>query len=205
MDAAITEFADRSYTNASMNRVVQRAEISKGALFKYFQTKSGLFAHVYRMALGLVKDYLRNVRDESRDLPFFQRLEMVMRAGVDFIRNHPRLARIYYHIIFTGDSPYKKEILAELREESLKFIQSFVEQGIERGEVRPDLDPRVAAFVLESVFDRFVQAHHARFFDHSLNLHQSATAASEQWIGEIVELFRKGMGNPAHSQEGQGV
>ena len=151
---------------------------------------------MYRIALDRVKDYLRSVRDESADTPFFDRLEMVMRAGIDFIRNHPRLARIYYHIIFTGDSPYKREILAELRKESLKFIQSFVEHGIERGEVRADLDPRIAAFVLESVFDRFVQAHHVQFLDHSLNLHQAPNHASEQWIGEIIELFKKGMGTP---------
>ena len=198
LDAAITEFADKSYDNASMNMVVERAEISKGALFKYFQSKSGLFAYVYRMALSRVKDYLRDVRDESRDAPFFQRLEMIMRAGIAFIQGHPRLARIYYRIMFTGDSPYKKEILAELREESLKFIQSFVEQGIERGELRSDLDPRIAAFVLESVLDRFMQAHHVQFLDHSLNLYQASTDASERWIGEIIELFRKGMGTAGH-------
>ena len=198
LDAAITEFADKSYDNASMNMVVERAEISKGALFKYFQSKSGLFAYVYRMALSRVKDYLRDVRDESRDAPFFQRLEMIMRAGIAFIQGHPRLARIYYRIMFTGDSPYKKEILAELREESLKFIQSIVEQGIERGELRSDLDPRIAAFVLESVLDRFMQAHHVQFLDHSLNLYQASTDASERWIGEIIELFRKGMGTAGH-------
>jgi len=198
LDAAITEFAEKSYDNASMNMVVERAEISKGALFKYFQTKSGLFAYVYRMALSRVKDYLRGVRDESRDAPFFQRLEMIMRAGIGFIQDHPRLARIYYRIVFTGDSPYKKEILAELREESLKFIQSFVEQGIERGELRSDLDPRIAAFVLESILDRFMQAHHVQFLDHSLNLYQASTVESERWIGEIIELFRKGMGTAGH-------
>jgi TetR/AcrR family transcriptional regulator len=198
VDAAIAEFAEKSYDHASMNVVVEKAGISKGALFKYFQSKSGLFAYVYRMALSRVKDYLRGVRDESSEAPFFQRLEMIMRAGIDFIQCHPRLARIYYRIILTGDSPYKKEILAELREESLKFIQSFVQQGIERGELRSDLNPRMAAFVLEAVLDRFMQAHHVEFLDHSLNLCQASTVESEQWIGEMVELFRKGMGSAGH-------
>ena len=195
LDAAIAEFADNSYGNASMNMVVEKAEISKGALFKYFQTKSGLFAYVYRIALNRVKDYLRGVRDKSIDDPFFQRLEMVMRAGIDFIQGHPRLARIYYRIIFTGDSPYKNEILAELREESLEFIQSFIELGIERGELRSDLDPRMAAFVLESVLDRLMQAHHVQSLDHSLYLSQTTPTESGRWIKEIVGMFRKGMGS----------
>lgn len=211
LDAAIAEFADKSYGNASMNLVVGRAEISKGALFKYFRTKSGLFAYVYRIALSRVKDYLRDVRDKSIDDPFFQRLEMVMRAGLNFIQGHPRLARIYYRIIFTGDSPYKKEILAELREESLGFIQSFVELGIERGELRSDLDPRMAAFVLESVLDRLMQAHHVQPLDHSLNLCRTSPEELERWLKEIVGMFRKGMGSgkpqstmPANNNDGQG-
>jgi len=77
-------------------------------------------------------------------------------------------------------------------------INVFVEQGIERGELRSDLDPRIAAFVLESVLDRFMQAHHVQFLDHSLNLYQASTDASERWIGEIIELFRKGMGTAGH-------
>ena len=55
LEAAIDEFAERGYEKASMNTVVKKAGISKGALFKYFGNKSGLFAFVYRIALNHVK------------------------------------------------------------------------------------------------------------------------------------------------------
>ena len=55
LSAAINEFADKNYNNASMNVVVKTAGISKGALFKYFRSKAGLFGFVYKMALGCVK------------------------------------------------------------------------------------------------------------------------------------------------------
>ena len=194
LEAAIDEFSDRGYEKASMNVVVQKAGISKGAIFKYFGSKGGLFAFIYRIALNQVKDYLRTVRDESYSENFFKRLEKIMTAGVDFVHRHPGLARIYYRIIFTGDGPYKSEILEELHRESLKFIQSIVEEGIQQGDLRPDIDPATTAFVLECVLDRSLQAQ-LQFLDHSLKLHGASEEESHQWIQKIVELFKRGLEN----------
>ena len=193
LGAAIDEFAHKSYGNASMNVVVEKAGISKGALFKYFTSKAGLFGYVYRMSLGIIKDYLREVRDGSENEDFFVRLQKVMQAGIDFTRAHPGLARIYYRIIFTGDSPHKKEILAEIHGESLEFIQSLIQKGIDRGELRPDLDPEAAAFVVESVVDRFVQSHNVPYMELPLRAGNAQPEDSGQTLIEIVALLRKGM------------
>ncbi|MDY7031509.1 MAG: TetR/AcrR family transcriptional regulator [Thermodesulfobacteriota bacterium] len=195
VEASIEEFAEKGYEKASMNIVVKRAGISKGALFNYFVNKSGLFGFIYLLILNQVKDYLRTVRDESRDEDFFLRMEKVMRAGVDFVRRYPGPAQVYYRIIFTGDAPFKDEILKELHGESLKFIQSLVEDGVNRGDLRPDLDTKATAFVLECVLDRFLQAHHLKFLNHSLQLYGAYGEESHLWIQKILELFRTGLIN----------
>ena len=190
LNAAINEFADKNYNNASMNVVVKAAGISKGALFKYFKSKAGLFAFVYRMALGRVKDYLRKVRDESAAEDFFTRLERVMLAGLDFIRAHPGLAAIYYRIVFTGDSPYKREIVEEVHRESLAFIESLIRNGIERGELRQDLDSKLSAFLVEAVVDRFVHTHHGQFRGGPAG---ETDVDSERNIKKIMEMLKSGM------------
>ena len=197
VEAAVDEFAGKGFTGASMNVVVERAGISKGAIFKYFQSKSGLFAFIYRIALNQVKDYLRAVRDESVGTSFFQRLERVMRAGVEFIRRHPGLSRIYYHIRFTGDAPASKEILQELQRESLKFIQALIEEAVEQGEVRRDLNPQIAAFMLECIMDRFLQAHYFQFLEVPPTGGRERASRSTRWISEIIDLVKRGMEAPS--------
>jgi TetR/AcrR family transcriptional regulator len=194
LEAAIEEFAQKGYGRASMNLVVERAGISKGALFKYFGSKAGLFAFVYRMALERIKGYLKGVRDQSQEEPFFTRLEKVMWAGVAFIRQHPGLARIYHHILFTGDSPYKAGILEELQRESTEFLQGLIEDGIRKGDLRPDLDPLSCAFVVQCVLDRFLQAHHLPFLGPGLGLHRASEEISRKWIRRLLDLLEKGMG-----------
>ena len=103
-EAFINEFAKKGFRAASMNKIVERAGISKGSLFNYFNSKNQLFMYVYKVAFERVKEYLREVREETKDEEFFTRFQKIMEAGVTFIKKHPKLARIYYRILYTGDS-----------------------------------------------------------------------------------------------------
>ena len=44
--AGLSEFADYGYENSSTNRIVKRAGISKGSLFKYFPTKEDFYFYI---------------------------------------------------------------------------------------------------------------------------------------------------------------
>ena len=43
LDAALAEFADQGYHQASLNRMVAQAGIAKGSLYQYFPNKEGFF------------------------------------------------------------------------------------------------------------------------------------------------------------------
>ena len=44
--AGLSEFADYGFENSSTNRIVKRAGISKGSLFKYFPTKEDFYFYI---------------------------------------------------------------------------------------------------------------------------------------------------------------
>ncbi len=44
--AGVSEFAEYGYENSSTNRIVKKASISKGSLFKYFPTKEDFYFYV---------------------------------------------------------------------------------------------------------------------------------------------------------------
>ncbi len=185
LDASIKEFAEKGYQSASMNQVVDSAGIAKGSLFNYFKTKSSLFAYVYGLALDNVKNYLRAVRDKSQNDPFFTRLEKIMHAGVQFIQDHPRLARIYFRILYTSDSPHSYEILMELRKLSAGYLSEIIQDGIDRNELDKDLDIEKAVFILDSVLNRFLKV-----------CHESPESVKvNEWVNSLCQLLNNGM-NP---------
>ena len=75
----------------------------------------------------------------------------------------------------------------------MKFIGSLVEQGVERGEISKGIDVDKAAFILESVLNRFLQVQHQNVLDPSLSLYGASSEESERWIEELVTLLRNWM------------
>src|SRR5690606_12120191 len=56
LGAALEEFASHGFNEASLNRIIDAAGISKGSMYYYFERKEDLFAHVARAELGRLFD-----------------------------------------------------------------------------------------------------------------------------------------------------
>lgn len=48
LDAALGEFAAHGFADASLNRIIDAAGISKGSMYYYFDSKDDLYAHIIR-------------------------------------------------------------------------------------------------------------------------------------------------------------
>jgi|TARA_B110000116_G_scaffold124276_1_gene107794 TetR/AcrR family transcriptional regulator len=188
VNASISEFAEKDYETASMNTVVNKAGISKGSLFNYFKTKSVLYDHIYQLALGEVKLYLRDVRDETIDLSFENRLSKVVDSGVLFITEHPRLARIYFRLVYSGDSPNRKKIVNELQDMSDDYLGNIIQDAMDRNELNPNLDKSQSVFFLDAVLNRFLKEYHL-----VMNQRSQDTFDKEEWVKGITKLFTKGL------------
>ena len=58
IQAALAEFAEKGYDGASTIKIAQKAQISKGSLFHYFQTKETLFNWLIQYGIALVESAL---------------------------------------------------------------------------------------------------------------------------------------------------
>ena len=174
VNASISEFAEKDYETASMNTVVNQAGISKGSLFNYFKTKS-------------VKSYLRDVRDETIDLSFENRLSKIVDSGVRFITEHPRLARIYFRLVYSGDSPNRKKIVNELQTMSDDYLGNIIQDAVDRNELNPNLDKAQSIFFLDAVLNRFLKEYHEE-----MEMGSQQQYDRKEWVSGIATLFIKG-------------
>ena len=53
--AALAEFADKGYDQASVNVMVSASGIAKGSLYQYFPNKEGIFRYIFQIALKSVR------------------------------------------------------------------------------------------------------------------------------------------------------
>jgi len=193
LDAALTEFADQGYHQASLNRLVARAGIAKGSLYQYFPNKEGIFRYIFQIALKSVRQTLVEVKDTTQDENFFTRLEKSLQAGVRFLQEHPRIYSLYLKIQFDRQLPFREEFLAAVRRHAGEYFSSLLRRARARGDLRPGISEPAALFLLDAVFDRFLQAVAVPYLDVTFNLHQAPAAAIQQRIRELIHLLREGL------------
>lgn len=77
LNAALKEFAQKGYDNASTNEMVKAAGISKGLLFHYFNNKKELYIFLYNHFVRvLTEDFFNEMDFSERDI--FERLKNLM-------------------------------------------------------------------------------------------------------------------------------
>ena len=192
-EAALQEFADQGYHQASLNRLVAQAGIPKGSLYQYFPNKEGIFQHLFQYALALVRRTLTAVKEETLEEDLFTRLEKSLLAGVRFLKEHPRIYSLYLKIQFDKNVPLRGEFLAAVRRHAAEYFGSLVRRARERGELRPGLPEAATLFLLDAVFDRFLQAVAVPALDVTLHLHQAPEEIIQQRIRQLINTLRDGL------------
>ena len=110
LSAALTEFAEHGYLNASTNRIVKAAGISKGLLFHYFDSKKKLFLYVLDHTINHLMQKMSTYAVQlSGD--FFEQLgqySMIkMRLGIE----EPEMYHILYDVYVNLPDDIKEDLM----------------------------------------------------------------------------------------------
>ncbi|MCB9480538.1 MAG: TetR/AcrR family transcriptional regulator [Desulfobacteraceae bacterium] len=187
------EFAAKGYRGASINSIVKKLKIAKGSIFSYFGDKEGLFLHIFKFAVEKVKDYLRDVRENTKDQNIFERLKKILQAGVDFTDRHPNIYRVYIRMLLNSDIPLREDMQKSIREYAHEFLCELLYDAKEKNEIRKDLDIKIAAFTIEAVMDRFLQTRILPFLDPGADIYGADRKKCEELIDQIISILKKGI------------
>lgn len=82
---------------ASTNRIVERAGISKGVLFKYFKDKESLFLYVCELALNHMVESLP-IESVGQFDDLFSFLKYITVQKIMLYKRHPMMYRLFFRI-----------------------------------------------------------------------------------------------------------
>ena len=153
--AAVHEFAEYGFKQASVNRIVKETGIAKGSLYQYFDGKEALYLHVFSDFIGLVKKTVKE-NENNDEGEVFSRIRFVINAGVQFIKTHPEYFRLYSRLLSEEESPYRLELLAKVRFFPIEYFEPLIRKGQDEGRIRTDVAVDLIVFMIDSVLDRFL-------------------------------------------------
>lgn len=141
LDIAAQEFARNGFEDASVNRILELAHMSKGAAYYYFEDKVDLFCAVVQYAMEQLRliDTQLDVAMLARETfwPTFAELhrEPLLRSF-----ERPWLFGALRAAGRLSPEALKQEPLAGIAQQIVAYALSFVKRGQELGLVRDDME-----------------------------------------------------------------
>jgi AcrR family transcriptional regulator len=141
LEAAARVFAERGYSDASVQDVADELGILKGSLYHYIKTKEDL---LFWLLEGVHNDVER-IREEVAAIegldPLERIAEWVRRQLLYNMDNLDRIS-IYYHDM-ERLSPTRLEILTQKRKADSRFVTNLIRDAQAQGLADPALDARI--------------------------------------------------------------
>jgi TetR/AcrR family transcriptional regulator len=194
IEAATQHFAERGYHAARVDDIAAGLGIAKGSIFQHFRSKDGLFFEVYKRAVRSFAKYL-DVPPEVRQAGFFEVLRYWLARTEHLVHEDWIPYRISLLGNYGTDLVLKREINHFLTAEDPYGTVTFVRFGLERGELRKDIDIEMIVSILDWTIERFQDALLTAELDPGLFRRQGAQAEKkEARIQQFLGVLQRAVG-----------
>jgi AcrR family transcriptional regulator len=147
LDAAQAVFAQQGLQAASLRAIARRAGCDPALIYYHFDSKEGLFAALHQRRFpGVLRDVER-LAEDSDLRPTAQRLWEVLLIYYRHLGQDPGIRSLVRGEIVKGAEGITTLIEEQMRPVVIAISRMF-EQGMQRGDLRADLQPMLMTFFL---------------------------------------------------------
>lgn len=139
LDAAIEVFSEKGYAPTTVNDIVVRSGVSRGAFYLYYQNKNEIFRRLVEEA---VKDCY-DIAVPAKELGLRERVRQSTRAHLEQFWRHRGVLRCLFEV--SGVEPELGDLHNQYRAQFVYRIERHLTHGLASGVCRT-MDTRVAAY-----------------------------------------------------------
>ena len=150
IQTATNEFANQGFDHANINTIAEKAGISVGSLYKYFESKQDLFLMTIHQGTEVLTNTLHSI--VPSDKSFEEKCRELIQAIQKTSREQHQLIRLYSELTSVGSSDLVKQLSYEIESISAHMYTELIKEGQRKGEIRTDLDPAMGAFLMDNLF-----------------------------------------------------
>ncbi|MEX0902372.1 MAG: TetR/AcrR family transcriptional regulator [Pseudohongiellaceae bacterium] len=144
--AAAKLFEVYNFKAVSIRQIAEEADVSVAMVSYYFVDKAGLFAHLLDQVFSKIQEQIK-VIDADENLSI-----------IDFIKSYSNLLieNPWFPVflakeVYFGDSALKASVLSRYSEDINPLLLDMINQEIEKGNFREDIDPKFALITIGSL------------------------------------------------------
>lgn len=151
LQSAVDRFSKNGFDRTKMDEISSSADVSKGTLYNYFNSKEDLFHALCDDSLELLKIQLDTLFTSSKnDLIsnaelFYENFQKIQKEGT---------AKVFFEALSESTrNPKLQEILIKHRLKIIKVVENYLQHQISKGFLKVDSNPEYLASGMVSLFD----------------------------------------------------
>lgn len=140
IDAAVNVFSERGFFNSRVNDVAEAAGVAGGTIYLYFKNKDDLLISVFEDRMDTILDLLRT--ELAAEETTAARLRRFIEMHLELVERDRALADVLA-VELRQSSKFVREYRAQKFYDYLGVAESILQEGVEDGTFRSNIDPKV--------------------------------------------------------------
>jgi TetR/AcrR family transcriptional regulator len=150
IDAAEILFFSKGYENVSMNDIANETEMARGTLYKYFSNKNDIISAIAIRASKIISEMFLKI--DQKEQTGIEKISSICLIYYEFYKKHRGYYEAYYHSgLFDYEDSPNLEKLKKIRTKSFNVVINALNEGIEDGTIRKEIDPIATALIMLSM------------------------------------------------------
>ncbi|TFD93660.1 MULTISPECIES: TetR/AcrR family transcriptional regulator [Jeotgalibacillus] len=143
-EQSIRLFEKKGFSETSIQDIVEANGVTKGTFYYYFSSKEELLMDIQlRYIDDLLAQQERIMKDESKNCK--TKLYDMVHMLISNIKTQGASAKVFFREMRNLNEERLAQIIPK-RDQFRVTIETLLQQGIDQGEFRPDLNPPIATF-----------------------------------------------------------
>ena len=196
IEAALDEFTSKRYANASLNKIIKNAGISKGTFYYNFEDKQALYIFLHQLAyktgIEFMNKRIEELEEDYCQKDIFEKIKLNTIISIDFARDFPKYLKLTTMFMKEEGNKENKEIFL--------YINSFRERTITTG-----LEKMITDAIKDGDFnDKFSKEFIMKIIEHLFINYSEIFSVDEDYdyeeskfleqINNFVDFLKYGLG-----------
>ena len=193
LTAILDEAAEKGPMAINIKRIAERAGVSVGSLYQYFNNRDGLLAFTVELCVRFMTDLFNSFRPSLLAMPLRDALAAYLTGGLEWSQTQAGLAQFFVRAAYRGDPELAERFVRPIGTTLREMAHEMLTQAAKRGEIRADIDleatARVINVLLIAVGDSYLLPYLNNYFqvvDDDMPL--------DQILDALLDLIVRGIG-----------
>lgn len=163
IEAALDEFSVNSYENASLNKIIKNAGISKGLFYYHFDDKKGLYLFILNIAtenqVEFINKYMKEQDLKVKDI--FEDLKLQFQISGKFASANPKHYKFITMFFKENHGEINKDIKSTVKSSNQLLLEQLVDKAIKNGDFNKrfskDFLIKIMGYLFTNYFEIFNQ------------------------------------------------